>query len=1151
MGTTKQLRISLFGSFRLVRDGIEVSAHDWHTRQARQVLKVLLAERGRLVSSRKLLALLWPEQVEHAHKALRSAISSLRDVLEPDREAWLPSSFVPRGQGGYMFVCPPQCEVWVDVFEFERLLDAGLTGANLPEMSCCLEQALQLYEGEYLAADGEVSWLLSERSRLHERYFAGVLRLMEWRGKNGLYSEAIVLGQRALELDACREPVYRLIMRYQALVGDTVAALQTFERCRQTIDDELGADPSAQTLELHQAILTGTFPLPDAALPAVLDAPEKAESPFTRREPPFVGRRSELYWLIRHLLGGSEQASRSRAVALVGEAGIGKSSLLRLFLKRAQEKNIQTLAVTCQVLEQDMSFASLLSLLKTWSLQASSEQLACLPEMTLTWIASVLPELAPRLPKPARPSFEQPELAYSLLVNGLVDLFVALCQQQPLVLAFDDLQWADTSTLRVLNRLIHLDPPASAVGRIYPLLLFLSYRPEEIGENASLSAMLRACRRENCLPTLQLNGFTSDEIAEFLRAYQALHLPAEALSQVTRGNALFLSEAVHALVEQQEWQQRPGDSAGESRVMQTLAQSSSIRELVLGRVERLPQEAVDLLEMAAVIGRPFPPDLLRSDFSPGDARFLDLLLKHRFLLEDATIGEGNAQLALSHDLVGQIIVANCSLVRLAYLHLRIAQQMERAYALQIESHAAEIAHHYRLAGQGYTLELVYYTLLAAEYARRTFSYHQALAHYDTALHLLQHLQGEERSEEWLENIYRGRCLVYEALLDWRGLQEQLRQVSLWAATKSDLLLVNNSMQRMIATRSLMGYCAEAVDMGLQFLPLLHMANEQVSPSAQTVRENLRLQVDLLSHWAQILSPQDIEEFLPVSPASASNPFPSFRFAVSPDVPDWERASATLGAAQSACLLTQYGWTLLLQGFLSDAERCLQAAVKAAEATGQVTWEIIASLHLCRIWYFSGQYQRGEQEFAHCLDLCRQVSEAPWVVAWPLLNQSYYLLALGQLNEAERMFLQLREQLAGQDLPAYHYSTQIGLGLVALDRRQYKRAQHLLCEALEQRQNIYVEAYVLAEIGLARIAQHQGASTEAYERLRRLLDFSGKRGLLPLYAASALALARLRLPTPQEQEVIPLLEDVQQSISAAGYTGLARECRALLAQRLES
>src|SRR5438045_3737487 len=61
---TGQLHVSLFGSFRLVRNGVEVSAKDWQTRQARQLFKLLLAERGRPVSSGKLIDLLWPDHVE-------------------------------------------------------------------------------------------------------------------------------------------------------------------------------------------------------------------------------------------------------------------------------------------------------------------------------------------------------------------------------------------------------------------------------------------------------------------------------------------------------------------------------------------------------------------------------------------------------------------------------------------------------------------------------------------------------------------------------------------------------------------------------------------------------------------------------------------------------------------------------------------------------------------------------------------------------------------------------------------------------------------------------------------------------------------------------------------------------------------------------
>jgi two-component SAPR family response regulator len=179
MNTTAQLQIYLFGQFRLLRNGIEVSSRDWHTRQARQLFKVLLQERGRLVPAHKLIDLLWPENVENAHKALRSAVSALRDVLEPVREPWLPSSFVPRGQDGYALVFPPDCAVWLDVSEFEHLLDAGLQDANTSTARSLLERALLLYTNDYLAEDREATWALAERTRLRECYFAGATRLMQ------------------------------------------------------------------------------------------------------------------------------------------------------------------------------------------------------------------------------------------------------------------------------------------------------------------------------------------------------------------------------------------------------------------------------------------------------------------------------------------------------------------------------------------------------------------------------------------------------------------------------------------------------------------------------------------------------------------------------------------------------------------------------------------------------------------------------------------------------------------------------------------------------------------------------------------------------------------------------------------------------------
>src|SRR5713226_2940762 len=96
----EHLRVYLLGEFRCYRDGVLVSSRDWHTRQARQLFKLLLTERGHTVSVRKLMHLLWPEYGDSAYKTLRSAVSTLRTVLEPGRDPQAPARFVPRGRAG-------------------------------------------------------------------------------------------------------------------------------------------------------------------------------------------------------------------------------------------------------------------------------------------------------------------------------------------------------------------------------------------------------------------------------------------------------------------------------------------------------------------------------------------------------------------------------------------------------------------------------------------------------------------------------------------------------------------------------------------------------------------------------------------------------------------------------------------------------------------------------------------------------------------------------------------------------------------------------------------------------------------------------------------------------------------------------------------
>ncbi|HZO72197.1 MAG TPA: BTAD domain-containing putative transcriptional regulator [Ktedonobacteraceae bacterium] len=1143
----EKLQIYLLGEFRLYRDGTLITHKDWHTRQARQLFKLLLTERGRTVSMRKLTALLWSDYADSAYKTLRSAVSTLRSVLEPERAPQAPSRFVPRGHAGYTLIFPVGSAVWLDVVEFECLLDQALAAPEVhnQERRKLLERALQLYSGDYLAQDEEASWARAERVRLRERYFAGVAALAEWQYEAGLYRDAIELCRQALEFDSCREPLYRLMMQCQAQMGDSVSALQTFEQCRQLLDEYLGADPSPQTLHLHTAILRGEF---QTRAPRPLHHLPPYRSPV-RIASPFVGRKTELDRLMHQLDEMQTQpAQHARTIAFVGEAGIGKSFLLRLFLHHASSENVYVMTASCQAIEQQVAFAPLVAMLSAWLLEASEEQLQTLPILALSPVATLVPELVRRLPGIVPLSPVAPEQAYSMLIGGLVDLLVALSRLRPLVLAWDDLQWADESTLLVINRLACLEQIA--------LLQVLAYRPEDLSENRPLDSMLHYLRRNEHVQMLPLPPFSPEEVEEYLALHNiAPPLSPERLYRATQGNALFLVEAVRTLLEQksetpQIQQADPGSF---------LLHSQQIRDIVLARVERLPACAIELLKIAAAVAHPFTLDLLRPQLSPDDYDALNILLVRRFLVEvnsEQEYRDYEVRLAFSHEMVGQIVYATCTAPQLAQLHGQVAANMVRRYAANTEMHAAEIAFHYRRSGPGAESQVLRYEVEAGDYARHTFSYRQALVHYDTALQLLPRLQCQQSESsidiaEWAARAYHGRGLVCEALLDWEGVQESQRNLSEWAATNKNIAFASNSTRRMAGIRGLMGYLPEAATIGISVVQHLQADAETSYDIQNHTQKSLRTMLDMTRRWASLVTVD--APHLQHEQASwdemAASPFPPFYPASSPTIQDWQEIVEALGVSQAALTLAEYGWVLLLQGLNIEAERCLKAALHAAEETDQVTYWILAAMHLSRVYHLYGQPEEGSFWFGRCLERSRQLSaEATWPMTWPLLNYAYYLISLNRLDEAEQVLKQLQAQLDQQrDFLAHRYSIQIGFGLIALSRSDFAQAEALLQGALNHQPNLYIEAYILAEQGIVRIARHQKRYHEAFRRLRAMLAFCGQRSLLQSYSYTVFTLARLALHTGQIQGIPNLLEQLSQLVDAAGYTDIHRQCCALLAR----
>ncbi|MGW0521333.1 ATP-binding protein [Crossiella sp. NPDC003009] len=188
----------------------------------------------------------------------------------------------------------------------------------------------------------------------------------------------------------------------------------------------------------------------------------------------FVGRQRELAQL--DLLLDALPAGLT-PVEVVGEPGIGKSRLLHEIGLRAADRDLTVLAGRAGEFERDLPFGVFLDALDHHLAALTEEQAAALGPGHLRWLATAFPGLAERVP-PAPP----PQAAERYLLHRAVAAALdALAGPAGLVLALDDLHWADESTAELLTHLLRR-PPAT------PLLLLLAHRPRQLPDK--LAAVL-------------------------------------------------------------------------------------------------------------------------------------------------------------------------------------------------------------------------------------------------------------------------------------------------------------------------------------------------------------------------------------------------------------------------------------------------------------------------------------------------------------------------------------------------------------------------------------------------------------------------------------------------------------------------------------
>ncbi|MGH9835732.1 MAG: AfsR/SARP family transcriptional regulator [Blastocatellia bacterium] len=161
-------------------------------------------------------------------------------------------------------------DVWVDVTAFEEAylllhksrapnaqvdaqVDAQAPDAQVMDL---VRTAVNYYQGDFLQGCYQ-GWCVYERERLQSMYLTMLDRLIEDCLDRREYEEGIGYGQRILHHDPASERTHRQLMKLHCLAGDRTAAIRQYERCINSLREELGVKPDRRTVELYEQLIFG------------------------------------------------------------------------------------------------------------------------------------------------------------------------------------------------------------------------------------------------------------------------------------------------------------------------------------------------------------------------------------------------------------------------------------------------------------------------------------------------------------------------------------------------------------------------------------------------------------------------------------------------------------------------------------------------------------------------------------------------------------------------------------------------------------------------------------------------------------------------------------------------------------------------------
>jgi len=454
----------------------------------------------------------------------------------------------------------------------------------------------------------------------------------------------------------------------------------------------------------------------------------------------FVGRVGELAQLLA--AADDARAGRGGIALLAGDAGIGKTRIAEEVASRARQRGAAVYWGRCHEGTGAPAYWPWVQVLRAAVRETPPRILAAQLGAGAVDVAQVVPEIRQRLGDlPAARTLDAEQARFQLF-DAIAGYLATAAARRPIVLVLDDLHWADTPSLLLLQFL------ARAVSDS-ALFVIATYRDVEVDSAHPLAPVLDEVCRARGFARIALRGLPAEAVRDLATAMCGETVAvscADALMHRTEGNPFFVEELLRHCLEEG----LPMSDLAEN--LERVRLPHGVQAIIRRRLERLAPSCNRILTVAAVIGRDFDRALLRDVLGAGgdpvDEADLEAELRHAVSARVVNeVRSGRARYRFAHALVRETLYEAQPAERRAALHRCIGEALERSQQGDARASAAQLAYHFVESSRrgGDARPAARYSTDAAREAADALAYEEAAAHYERALEALDRLGGDASS----------------------------------------------------------------------------------------------------------------------------------------------------------------------------------------------------------------------------------------------------------------------------------------------------------------------------------------------------------------------------------------------------------------------